>query len=289
METLVDRTKQLLDTWSEGLLTEEISLRVAPTEHLYEPRAPDQHIHPYPEIFLLTQGLNRFRFPDAGLDLLPGQMLLVPAGVPHAETFMDTDQPFHMLVIGINYRRQVFIHATVSNSKTSMERSVFSTKNQNAQNQLKLLSAIQTYLQTEPGSSTGSRCMAMLLKELSEQDLPTTSGWGMRPQTLSEKATRLATIRYRKQDCNVAYLAEALDVSPNHLSAVYKKETGERLSDVILQQRLQHAKDLLDYSDHKVVDIAAFSGFTDASPFIAHFKSEMGVTPLQYRKDRKRR
>lgn len=289
MSTLIDQTKGLLDTWSTGVLEGSIPLKVAPTDHLYEPGNKNQLLHPYPEIFMVTQGMNRFRFPSSRLNLHAGEMLLVPAGVPHAETFVDTDKPFHMLVLCINYRRQSFIHATNPKSITAMSQSMFSTQNPQAPVQLKLLSAIQTYLETDPDSSTGARCMAMLLKELAEQDLSTMSGWARKTQTLAEKATRLANIRFRKQECSVAYLAEALEVSPNHLSAVYRKETGQRLSDVIFQQRLQHAKDLLDYSNHKVVDIAAFSGFSDASPFIAKFKESQGMTPLQYRKAKGRR
>lgn len=102
-------------------------------------------------------------------------------------------------------------------------------------------------------------------------------------QTLSQKAKQLVQTRLRDPACNVAVLAGELGVTPNYLSSRFHAETGIRLSRYLLQERLEHARDLLRDTKLKVVEIASASGFADASPLIAHFKRTTGLTPKRYR------
>ncbi|MGB0096220.1 MAG: cupin domain-containing protein [Solirubrobacteraceae bacterium] len=45
---------------------------------------PKLHRHPYPEIFILQAGRARFQIEDMEITAEPGQIVLAPAGVPHA-------------------------------------------------------------------------------------------------------------------------------------------------------------------------------------------------------------
>ncbi len=78
-------------------------------------------------------------------------------------------------------------------------------------------------------------------------------------------------------------LASAVCVSPAHLSRIFKQETGVSVSEYIRQRKIDMAKNLLRFSDHDFVDIAAMLSYSSQSHFIQHFRSQTGMTPKAYR------
>ncbi|MBQ7058588.1 MAG: helix-turn-helix transcriptional regulator [Firmicutes bacterium] len=80
-----------------------------------------------------------------------------------------------------------------------------------------------------------------------------------------------------------AQVAEAADVSPNYLSSLVKKETGQTLSGFIRQQRLEAARLMLARSNRPISEIAATLPFAGESHFIQAFRAQYGVTPAIYR------
>jgi len=80
-------------------------------------------------------------------------------------------------------------------------------------------------------------------------------------------------------------LAKQVYMSPDHLTKLFKKETGMSLSDYIINKRILLAKQLLTSTNLSVVEIAQRAGFSYSSYFVRIFKKKTGVTPQQYRKD----
>src|SRR5215471_5601792 len=57
------------------------------------------HVHPYPETFLLLEGIGRWTAGDDVVELRPNQMLVVPPQTPHG--FRNTgEQP--LLVVSVH-------------------------------------------------------------------------------------------------------------------------------------------------------------------------------------------
>lgn len=82
-------------------------------------------------------------------------------------------------------------------------------------------------------------------------------------------------------------LAAHVYLNPAYLSRLFKKETGLSISDVIIQERLQKAKHLLEETEYKITDIAEQVGYTSLGSFSNLFKRVVGVTPQQYRARKK--
>lgn len=78
-------------------------------------------------------------------------------------------------------------------------------------------------------------------------------------------------------------LSKVCSLSPDYLSALFKKTTGQNISRFILRQKLELSKSLLkgkyDYSE-----ISCYLSFCSESYFIYCFKREYGVTPREYAK-----
>lgn len=81
-------------------------------------------------------------------------------------------------------------------------------------------------------------------------------------------------------------LAKLCSLSPDYLSSLFKKTTGENLSRYIIKEKLEMSKTLLsgkyDYSE-----ISCYLSFCSESYFIYCFKREYGITPREYSKSLK--
>ena len=73
------------------------------------------------------------------------------------------------------------------------------------------------------------------------------------------------------------------NLSPNHLDYVFKKFTGDSISQYIASIRLEEAKRLLLVTSDPISKIAEDVGLLDSQVLIRLFKKRLGVTPLVYR------
>ncbi|MBP3311220.1 MAG: helix-turn-helix domain-containing protein [Butyricicoccus sp.] len=77
--------------------------------------------------------------------------------------------------------------------------------------------------------------------------------------------------------------ADALSVSPNHLSARFRRVTGVSFTEYVMGLRMKQACHLLAATDMPIRDIAADCGFSSAEYFHAVFKKYTAMTPAAYR------
>jgi AraC family transcriptional activator of pobA len=78
--------------------------------------------------------------------------------------------------------------------------------------------------------------------------------------------------------------ADDLGLSPNYLSALLKKTTGQNVSAHIKSRLLDESKALLLQTDWTLQDIGYAIGFADQPNFSAFFKKSTGFTPAEFRK-----
>lgn len=78
--------------------------------------------------------------------------------------------------------------------------------------------------------------------------------------------------------------ARFVNLSPHHLSRVFKNHTGSTFTDYVTKRRIDRAMFLLRYTDQPVLRIANDLAFKPANYFSRAFKSYVGVTPSEYRR-----
>lgn len=78
-------------------------------------------------------------------------------------------------------------------------------------------------------------------------------------------------------------MAKELFMSRPYLSAKFKEETGETLTDFILKEKTEEAKRLLRYSDKTATAIGSYLGFSSLGHFSQVFKKYTGLSPAEYR------
>jgi AraC-like DNA-binding protein len=82
---------------------------------------------------------------------------------------------------------------------------------------------------------------------------------------------------------NIGDLAAQLHLSPSHLQRLFKRETGVRLGEWLIAQRLHEAAYLLANSYLSVKEIAGAAGYEHVSSFIRAFERRYVLTPTRYR------
>lgn len=83
-------------------------------------------------------------------------------------------------------------------------------------------------------------------------------------------------------------LAEAMHFSRSYVSHKFKKELGVSINQFIMQERIHAAERVLG-TDMPLSEIAENLGFASQSHFTEVFKKQTGMTPSQYRKQRRKK
>jgi len=83
-------------------------------------------------------------------------------------------------------------------------------------------------------------------------------------------------------DVTLTAIAERVHLHPVYLSKLYKETTGTKLSDYILNARIEKAKELLAHSMMKIYEISEAVGYRSTQHFISEFKKAVGMTPKAY-------
>jgi len=79
-------------------------------------------------------------------------------------------------------------------------------------------------------------------------------------------------------------LAEAVEMSPDHLGRMFKQYTGHKISDHLNRKRIAAACKELEETNRKIIDIAFGVGFDSLRTFNKVFLDSVGVNPTNYRK-----
>lgn len=82
----------------------------------------------------------------------------------------------------------------------------------------------------------------------------------------------------------LAQIAQAAQTTPNHLSHIFKAETGQSVSGYIASMRCQKAAELLRATSLPIQKISAYIGYLDNNYFVKVFKARYGVTPTGHRR-----
>ena len=102
-----------------------------------------------------------------------------------------------------------------------------------------------------------------------------------------EKAKKYIQDNYQNDDMSLQFVASSVNVSSNHFSAIFRKETGDTFIDYLTTVRMDKAKDLLTCTSMKTSEIGFEVGYRDPHYFSYIFKKTQGMSPKEYRRIKK--
>ena len=88
---------------------------------------------------------------------------------------------------------------------------------------------------------------------------------------------------YSDSGMGVDQLAREVGMTPNYLSSIFKKNTGENLSRYLKGFRMERAREMLENTNEKIGIICEKCGFVNVSYFCQSFREYFGISPQKYR------
>lgn len=113
---------------------------------------------------------------------------------------------------------------------------------------------------------------------------------GMRPRhRMMEQALHFLKDHFSDEHLTVAEVAMRTFLSRSYFSRLFRECTGMSFSDYLQQLRLNEACRLLATTDRKIADILGDIGLRDRKHFNEVFRRHTGMTPGEWRKERRGR
>lgn len=242
--------------------------------------------HATPELFMQIGGATDFDCPSSSFRMQTGEMCIMPRGLPHAETPIDLDMPYSILVFGME-RRNLYASNALADSKRQIfsNESILLEGNARPLDLIHYLDEIAEYTtlpKSDQKAYIHSLLNAFLLRISHELD--------NNPGTESKTAVPLVTeaqkyirIHLNETSLNVQRIAASLGCTADHLSRQFRKVEGIKLMTWMAEERISMAKYLLEDTQYNIAEVAWASGFNEPSYFIKTFKRHTGMTPRSYR------
>jgi AraC-like DNA-binding protein/mannose-6-phosphate isomerase-like protein (cupin superfamily) len=261
-------------------------IRIPETRHHFE-RHPQMQYHFKPELFIQLGGETEFFFPDQRFVLGPGEICVMPKGVPHGEVARAVDGKAFENVVVCYYNETVAMHVAHESpaGHPIVDDIHFLTTD--------LYPELVEYLNRAGGlrfhdrAACATAIKGLLLAEFSlllalveEQD---TSRYSETERVF--RCQWLIRNNLQDPDLGVESLAAELRCSPSHLSKLFHRETGERIVEYMTRIRLANAVDAVRYTPLSVKEIAGACGFNDPNYFTRVFRKATGRSPVQYREE----
>ncbi|WP_245996186.1 response regulator [Paenibacillus taihuensis] len=101
-------------------------------------------------------------------------------------------------------------------------------------------------------------------------------------QIVVQKALEWMNAHYR-DNLTLRSVADSVYLSPNYLGALFREELGISFTDQLIQIRVNKAKELLQYSQLKLYEVADSVGYQNMGYFTGVFKKMTGFSPKEYR------
>lgn len=257
-------------------------------------RIPDAPFHTHPELFLQIAGTTVFTFPEERLVLEPGSVCIVPRLLPHAERVHASSEPFSNLVVMCASGLSVHLAAEspIQRGRPFVEdaRRFEQVDSDPYADELDRIALAARKEIESPlhGRAALHRTIAFLYQLLilfrrDDRASPRADGRG---HPLVAQARTQVMLNLSDPKLSVARLAGWLGCSPDYLSHLFHRETGERLSRFVNRHRLVRAEGLLRSSTLTVSEVAWASGYDDPAYFSRLFRAARGCSPRQYRAGR---
>jgi len=256
---------------------------VIPRLHDCFKRRPGAFFHPTPEFFIQTGGATDFVCPADTFRLNPGDICVMPTGVPHAESAHDTATPFGVLLICQYGKAFTLIRSLRSPKGGTVSEKV--THVPGPTPAFRLLEELAGHhsmdrpLRKAFVEGLLSAFFAAILTGINQPIRQEAN----RDKGLVQRLERIVRTELSHPELNVGYLAARLGCGPDHLNRVFRAESGSTLKAWITQERLRLAHELLTNRSMNVAEVGWACGFARPSYFIRVFRRHTRMTPGEWK------
>lgn len=233
-------------------------------------------------ILYCVSGKGKARIEKQSYLISPGEFILLPANRPH-EYSADENNPWTIYWIHFKGDNSAnFINMMMQ----TMGSPVFTVSFQ--EKRLQLFEEI--YGSLEKGYSIDNMCYASLSLHYFLASLCFDTNYNHQSKKEKNNSIDLC-IQYMQKNIDkalaISEIAGTVNLSPAHLTTLFKKKTGFTLIEYFNQLKTQKACQYLLFTELRVNEIADKLGFDDPYYFTRMFTKILGVSPVKYRSKRR--
>ena len=241
-----------------------------------------RHFHDAFEIYYMKEGTCTYHIEDMTYKLVPGDILLIPGNTSHRTTYGGVAHTRLLVNCSKEYIPDSVLERLPSTGHLYRNNKVISQIEE-------LFAKIEhEYSHADALSADVLKCFTaellfVILRHKNEHELKRTVGNDF-VTTVQEYIQN----NYMNE-VKLATIAQMLSVSQEHLSRVFKQETGIGFKDYLVKFRLQKAEDMLKHEPGRAVSEVAYAcGFNDGNYFSYKFKEAYGVSPTGIRRKKEK-
>lgn len=98
-------------------------------------------------------------------------------------------------------------------------------------------------------------------------------------EVMCDRTLHIIETQYQNPELSLVSASNEVNVSPNYLSALIKKDTGKTFVDLLTRKRIEKARELLLCTSMKIREITEKCGYRDQHYFSYCFKKYYGISP----------
>lgn len=231
-----------------------------------------QHYHSTYELYYMKSGKCSYFIHDRSYDVVSGDVILIPAGIIHRTNYGN--KPHSRLLINFC---EDFVSSEILNEVLPLG---YLYRNKNMSNKIEEIFSLieEEYTRNDTITLQALRIYTEQILLLMIRNANT------KKQESDGNVIVEHTMRYIQKnyasDIKLSAVAKLMNVSPEHLSRIFKKETSFGFSEYLTLYRLQRAEYILvNEPGRAICDIAYACGFNDSNYFSYRFKEQYGVSP----------
>lgn len=235
------------------------------------------HYHDVLELNFITEGHFTYFIDEKSYDVIPGDVIIVPAGTLHKINSIDNDLSYSLLYC----KKRHIPYSVISHFK----KIPYLYRNPNISNDIKHIFDVIEKEFNHPDDFSNDEILlhVQMLFFLLVRNLDTITP--VQSNNVHVKGILQYIQKNFSQNITLEELSEVFSLSTEHISRIFKKETGFNFIEYLTTVRLHEAEKLL-LADKKmpISEIATKCGFNDSNYFSGRFRNFYKVSPSQFRK-----
>lgn len=252
------------------------------------------HFHPGIEIIFIHNGEGRLIFEHGAYDVQPGTLLFIKPYQPHyLQMQISSTQPYVRSLLKyetgyISEYLKAFPHLYQFHDRLCSDPSVVQVQQLPQHEQFgRFLTESSDRLELHPSPNRLEGRTLMLVSILHYLYPLWKSDGGAKQPAYAAAPAVSGVMKWIEENYDKEFeldvLAQAVHLSPNHVSQLFRKVTGKTIIEWLTERRMKQACILLKTTTRSVQEIGEKSGWPNFNYFCYIFKKRMGMTPKQYR------
>ena len=265
-----------MEAFLNALLTEENRDYYYNKREKVKGSVATEHYHGSFEFYYMKEGRCSYFIGERAYEVVSGDIILIPAGTIHRTNYNSRTHSRYLVNFAPDFICADILSAAVelgylySNKSISAHIEAIFSLIENEYNKKDSLSLHALKTHTE-------QLLLMMIRNTNEKKKETEGN------SIVEKTVKHIQENYMNE-VRLSAVARLMNVSAEHLSRLFKKETGFGFNEYLTLYRLQRAEYILANEPGRAIgEIAYFCGFNDSNYFSFKFKERYGVSPTKAR------